>query len=457
MKTKLILCLVIINMLLSVLCINISNCTESISDITNSENIDQQEINSNDNNSGLDLHSEGAIVMEAKTGKVIYEKNMNERLYPASVTKILTAILTIENCDLSEKATASEYAVNSIPSGYTLAGIKPGETFTVEQLLEVMMLRSANEAATILAEHVSGSVEEFSKLMNQKAKEIGCMDSNFLNANGMHNENHYSTTYDMALIQQYCMKNKEYRRISSLTECSLPNTELYDGEPRVFKNTHGFLIKSDKNYYKYAISGKTGYTTPAKNCLVTSTNKNGFELIAVVLHADGKIDGVSARYYDTMQLLNYAYDNYRISNFLEKNSQVDSIEIKTSNGSKEKLNLLLENTIEVLCNKNENISKSNGKIELNEITLPISKGDVLGRITYNINDTEYISNLIAESDINIEDSVAQVVLEKGPKAEKDSELLVVIMLSILAGITAVVIVAFFIVMKKDANSRLTIN
>lgn len=453
MKTKFIILIVLINMLLSILCMNISNCTE----ITNNENIEQQETDINNNENNLDLHSEGAIVMEKNSGKVLYEKNMNQRLYPASITKILTAILVIENCDLTEKAIASEYAINSIPSGYTLAGIKPGETFTVEELLEVMMLRSANEAATILAEHVSGSVEKFSKLMNEKAKEIGCKDSNFLNANGMHNENHYSNAYDMALIQQYCMNNDEYRRISSLTECSLPNTELYNDEPRVFKNTHGFLIKDGKNYYKYAISGKTGYTTPAKNCLVTSTNKNGFELIVVVLHADGKIDGVSARYYDTMQLINYAYDNYRISNFLEKGSQVDSIEIETSNGSKERLNLLLDNTIEILCSKNDNIRKSDGKVELNEITLPINKGDILGKITYNINDTTYTSNLIADSDINIDASVTQVVLENETEAEKDNELLVIIMLSTLIVIGIVVVIAFIIVLRKDSKSGLTTN
>ncbi len=401
---------------------------------------------------GLDLHSEGAVLIETNSGKVLYDKNMNKRLYPASITKILTAILVIENCDLSEKAIASSEAVNSIPSGYTLAGIKAGEAFTVEQLLQVTMLRSANEAATILAEHVSGSVEEFANLMNAKAKEIGCLDSHFVNANGMHDENHYSTAYDMALIQQYCMKNEEYRRISSLTSCSLPDTDLYEGEPRNFKNTHAFLIKDDENYYKYAISGKTGYTTPAKNCLVTSTDKNGFELTAVVLCSSGKIDGVSARYYDTMQLINYGYDNYRLSNFLEKNSAVETIEIETTEGKKENLKLLLESDIGVICKKDDSISKTDGEVKLNDITLPISKGDILGTITYKINGNEYISNLVADRSIE-KATVAQVSFI----TEKSDDSIIIIMLSTLIIIAIAVVIIFIIVIKNEGKIKLNYN
>ena len=442
MKIKLIIIALIEMILISYCSIN-SLCVEN--------EVFLDEIEVNDNETDIELNSAGAVLIETNTGKVLYDKNMNQRLYPASLTKILTTILAIENCDLSEQVTASGYAIDSIPSGYTTAGILEGESFTLEEVLQVTMLRSANEAATMVAEHVSGSVEEFAKLMNKKAKEIGCLDSNFVNANGMHDENHYSTPYDMAIIQQYCMKNQEYRRISKLTSCSLPNTSLYNGEPRSFKNTHGFLIEENDSYYKYAISGKTGFTTPAKNCLVTSTNKDGFELTVVVLGAAGKIDGISARYCDTMNLINYGYSNYRISNFLSKNSFVKDIDIQTSEGKREKLNLVLENDINVVCSKKQSINKDDGKIKLNDIEFPVSKGDILGKITYDIDGIQYEENLIAEN--SIENSASIVNVE--PVSETSSNIYVVLILSILFCVAVVVIILFVIVMRKERKLKLS--
>lgn len=259
----------------------------------------------NEQNSGeMVIYSESAILMESKTGKVLYEKNMNERKYPASTTKILTAIIALEKCELNETAVASANAVNEIKSGYTKANIQVGETFTIEQLLNVMMVQSANEAATIIAEHISGNVEEFSKLMNQKAQEIGCKNSNFVNANGVHSDNHYSTAYDLALIARYCMENDKFRSLANMMECSLPRTEFWQDEQveengeRVFKNTNKLLLSDNKYYYPYAIGIKTGFTTPAKNCLISASNKDGFETIAIVLHAESTEEGESARYLD---------------------------------------------------------------------------------------------------------------------------------------------------------------
>lgn len=436
MKTKL-----IVIILLNIILISLYN------PYCSGVEVDKQE----DVKNAIELNSVGAVLIENSTGKVLYDKNMNQRMYPASLTKILTTVLAIEKCDLSETVTASSFAINSIPNGYTTAGILVGETFTLEELLQVTMLRSANEAATIVAEHVSGSVEEFAKLMNEKAKEIGCLDTNFVNANGMHDENHYSTPYDMAIIQQYCMKNEDYRRISKLTSCSLPNTSMYCGELRAFKNTHGFLVKDDENYYKYATSGKTGFTTPAKNCLVTSTNKNGFELIAVVLGATGKIDGISARYSDTMKLINYGYSNYRISNFLSKDFFIEDIEIKTSDGKKENLNLVLENDINVVCSKNKSINKKDGEIKLKDIDLPISKGEIIGTITYDIEGVQYKENLISQNSIENTSSVVKVDLI----TEKSNDVIVVFILSTLIFVAVLVIILFIIIIRKERKLKLT--
>jgi len=295
--------------------------TVVLNDFSSRENDKQQ-------NNEIQIYSESAILMEQTTGKILYEKDIHARKFPASTTKILTGIIALEKCKLDEKAVANDTAINVIKSGYSTANIKVGEVFTIEQLLDVMLIHSANEAANVIAEHISGSISEFSKLMNAKAKEIGCLDSNFVNPNGMHDENHYSTAYDLALITRYCMKNQKFREIVTKMECSLPQTELWQ-EPRIYKNTNSLLISENKYYYPYCVGGKTGFTTPAKNCLTSSSNKDGFETISVVLHAEATEDGLSARYTDTIKLFEYGYNNYNINDILEEYDLIEYTEKQT--------------------------------------------------------------------------------------------------------------------------------
>lgn len=231
------------------------------------------------------IYSEAAVLIEKNSGTILYEKNANEKLYPASTTKILTAIIAIEECELNEIAIASKEAIYVIPSGYSIANIQVGESFTIEDLLNVMLVHSANEAANIIAEHISGSMEDFVKLMNKKAEEIGCKNSNFVNSNGIQEQDHYSTAYDMALIAKYCMKNDKFRQIISLEKCELPTTEIFS-QKRIFKNNNSLIDENDKYYYKYCIGGKTGYTKEAKNCLVAMSKKGNMELISVVLKGE---------------------------------------------------------------------------------------------------------------------------------------------------------------------------
>ena len=278
-----------------------------------------------DESGNLKIYSESAILIEKETGKILYEKNAYDKKYPASTTKILTAIIAIEKCDLNEKVTASKSAVFSVKSGYSIADIQVGETFSVRDLLEVMMLQSANEAANILAEHISGSIEEFAKLMNKKAREIGCKNTHFVNANGAHDENHYTTAYDMAQIASYCMKNDIFKKIGSKMECSLPTTDIWQKE-RNFKNTNSLMNPTSRYYYKYCTGLKTGYTTPARNCLISTSNKNGFELISVILHAETTEDGLSARYLDTISLFNYGYKNFKIEDIYEEYNLIGHID-----------------------------------------------------------------------------------------------------------------------------------
>lgn len=338
---KTIICLLLIIFIMQFAIVsNATDETEKIilNDIKNNTEYNNEEnLNTNqeilENNEELKIYSEAAILIEGKTGKVLYEKSMHERKYPASTTKILTAILAIENCDLNDIATASHSAIFSIKSGYSIANIQEGESFTIGELLDVLILQSANEAANVIAEHVSGSVSEFANLMNQKAKEIGCLDSNFVNANGAHNENHYSTAYDLAMIAKYCMKNETFRQIVTKESCSLPQTEIYQKE-RIFRNTNSLMNESSKYYYPYCNGIKTGFTTPAKNCLISSSNKDGFELISVILHAETTEEGQSARYLDTINLFEYGYNNFSKNEILEEYDMVGNLENVSNNGDK---------------------------------------------------------------------------------------------------------------------------
>lgn len=290
--------------------------------ILNEKNENIEDIENEAQSEELKIYSEAALLIEASTGKILYEKDIHARKYPASTTKILTAILAIEKCDLNEKTVASYEAIHSIKSGYSIANIQVGEEFTISELLDVMLLQSANEAANIIAEHISGSVSEFANLMNQKAKEIGCLDSNFVNANGAHDDNHYSTAYDLAMIAKYCMKNEEFKSRVAKMECSLPTTEIYT-EPRIFNNTNSLMIKNNRYYYPYCTGIKTGFTTPAKNCLISSSNKYGFELISVILHAESTEEGLSARYLDTINLFEYGYENFKEDEILEEYDYIE--------------------------------------------------------------------------------------------------------------------------------------
>lgn len=370
-----------------------SLCFPLLSSATTKE--DLKKINSS-------IKSSAAIVMEATTGKIIYSKNGNAIKYPASTTKILTAIIAIEQSSLNDMALVSEYAVTSIPSGYTNANIQVGETLSIKDLLYALMLASANEAAVVIAEHISGSNSEFAELMNKKAIEIGCKNTHFVNANGMHNKSHYTTAYDMALITQYAMKNKTFRQIVSTTSYTLPATKVYPYNSRTFTNTNSLIIVNKNNvpnnfYYPSAIGVKTGFTSPAGNCLVSAANNNGLEFITVILGAKAK----DIRYIDTINLFNFAFNNYSFTKLKSKNNSVTSIEIDNASDDTKKLNLLINSDITVLSNLDNKNSVIEPTIVLKEnLSAPISKGEVVGKIKYEFDGDIYESELIAASNVD---------------------------------------------------------
>lgn len=365
------------------------------------------EINSTD----LAIYSSGAVLMDYQTGKILMQKDMNKKLYPASTTKILTAIIAIENLNLTDSLTASKSAVMAIPSGYSNAGIKAGEVLSVSDLLDMFLIHSANEIGYIFGEQISGSIEKFADLMNQKAIEIGCTNTHFTNPSGIHDINHYSTAYDMALIARYCMNNETFKNIVNKKNCKVSATELYPQE-RFYKNTNSLLDSSNKRYYyEYATGIKTGFTTQAKNCLIASASKDGLNLIAVMLGAEATENGLSGRYTDAKNLFNYGFENYEKKEFLQSNSIVKKLKIKNATKDTKELNLVAKSSLSTIFNINFDTSSLNPIIEINQnISAPISKDTILGKITYTIDGISYSSDLIASSDV-IKSNILEILIQ----------------------------------------------
>lgn len=248
-----------------------------------------------------ELLSQSAIVVDMKTGYTLVEKNIKDKLYPASITKIMTAILTLENTKMDEVVTFSAEAVFSIEQGSSAAYVDVDEQLTVEQCLYGLMLISGNDLANGLAEHVAGSMTGFANMMTDKAEEIGCLNTNFMNAHGLHDNSHYTTAYDMAIIAKYAYDKCEDFK----TFCS---TGYYECQPtnkqplvRQWRNNNRLINPYKEQYYEDCIGGKTGYTNQAGGTLVTFAEINGRTLLCVVMKSENSLSA----YADTTNIYNY--------------------------------------------------------------------------------------------------------------------------------------------------------
>ena len=357
-----------------------------------------------------ELLSQAAILIDNSTNKILYDKNSNEKMFPASTTKILTAILVLENCALDESVTASYNAVMSIPDGYVTANIEDGEIFTVEQLLELLLVHSANDAANVLAEYVGGSIESFVSMMNTKVNELNLENTHFTNPYGLQDENHYTTAYDLALIMQYCIKNDDFRRLAGSASCSIPATNK--SGPRSYSSTNELLIADNSNYYSPVILGKTGFTSEAGECLVSCAYQNDIELTCVVLGGT-IVNGISTRFFETRELYEYAYNNFYLKNIANTGDIITTIEVSNGTPDTKSLDLSFSDSIYALVKNSDSETNYTPEIILNDnISAPITQGDVLGKVVYTIDDIKYESEIVATH--NVETSrLMQFVLQIG--------------------------------------------
>ncbi len=245
------------------------------------------------------IQAQGAVVMDAASGQILYGKNANTQYYPASITKLMTALLVIERCNLDDMVTFSKTATTNLEAGAVSLGMTEGDTLTVRQCLYALLLKSANEVGNALAEHVAGSVAAFADLMNQKAAALGCTGTHFANPHGLNDPNHYTTPRDMALIARAAFQSDVLRQIDTTLSYQLPATK--NSKARTITMGHKMMYPTDSRYYEGIIGGKTGYTSKAGNTLVTGAERNGVRLIAVVMKANG------THYTDTKALLDYGF------------------------------------------------------------------------------------------------------------------------------------------------------
>lgn len=255
---------------------------------------------------GPEVACETAVLMEAESGIVLYNKGMDELRYPASITKILTALLAIENCDLDTQVTFSETAVASEQvAGSSTIHMQAGEVITIRDCLFGLMIRSANEVAIQLAETVSGSEAAFAELMNQRAAEIGCKNTHFANASGLPDENHYTTAYDMALIFREALKNDTFREVIGTQTYYIPATNM-TAEERRLHTSHPLFAEESPEHYDGCIGGKSGNTEASGKTLVTGAEQNGVTYLAVVM----KGADMGPNCADTANLFDYGFQNF---------------------------------------------------------------------------------------------------------------------------------------------------
>ena len=338
----------------------------------------------NDPSKEPDLVSNAAIVIDASTGQVLYEKNAHDKKYPASITKILTTIIALDhNVNFDDTITMSENAIWGIERDSTNIGLDVGEKVTVGDCIYATMVKSANECAYAVAEYVAGDLESFAKLMNEKASEIGCEDTHFVTPNGLHDDDHYTTAYDMALITKYALQNDTFRQIAGTLSYTVPATNKSEEAVELW-NGNKMINSSTSYYYEYCEGGKTGYTTKANNTLVTFSKKDGLELICVILDCDG----AKYAYTDSKALYNYCYNNYTyfypLSDFSFESDDEDVQETNIildnyyNSLDHEMIDLTVDKEYSLLINKSMDTTKIEREIKLYDI----AKEDTLGEINF---------------------------------------------------------------------------
>ncbi len=327
-----------------------------------------------------------ALLVEMNTGTVLYEKNAEEKVYPASLTKIMTCMLALEYGNLTDEVTVSASALEGLDDEGSTADLVVGETMTLENLLYCMMLVSANEACTVVAEYVSGSITEFVALMNQKAQELGCTGTHFANTHGLHEEDHYTTANDLRKIVTQALKNDDFVTITSAATYTVPATNK--SEERVLSSTN-FLINTtvtQEYYYAKAVGVKTGYTSAAGRCVISTASQENMRLLAIVLGADSPLDEngnlIYKNFIEAARLFDYGFDNFAYAQVLSRLQPIAQVPVSLSSGPDEVV-LVPEADINCLLPIDYDADKITATYvpdSQEELQAPLEQGQAVGKV-----------------------------------------------------------------------------
>jgi D-alanyl-D-alanine carboxypeptidase (penicillin-binding protein 5/6) len=374
-----------------------------------------------------------AILIDSKSGQILYEKASNEKHFPASTTKVMTALLSIENLKPDTVITASTKAC-TIPGDSSSAGIMSGEKLTVTNLLYSLLLDSATEAANILGEKISGSTQSFANLMTKRAKELGAKGTNFVNTNGYDDPNHYTTAYDLSRIAMQAMKYPLFRKIVSTSVYKVPPTNKHP-KGIYLSNTNKLVnkVRGSMYFYPYAIGIKTGSTSLAKHTLVSAARKGNIELISVVLYSDNTFD-------DTIKLFNYGLNNFKSMNLTKKDAIISTVNLV--HGSTP-LKICASKELNYLVPNDSNVTPVLKLSYKKALTAPLKKNTILGTANYSIN-----NKIVASTPVYSMNSVKNLKIIKEQNLKKLFRIVIILVALLVA-------VSIFIIIKiKRKKKRL---
>lgn len=340
-----------------------------------------------DNLSGIDIKSESGIIMEASTGKILFDKNMDEQKSPASMTKIMTMLLTVEAIESGKISLDDEVNIsaNASKMGGSQVYLEENSTATVEMLLKSIAIGSANDASVAVAEKIGGTESNFVNMMNKRAKELGAVNTTFKNPHGLDEEGHLTTAHDLALIARELIKHKEILKLTSTYETTITHK---NGKSLWLVNTNK-LIK----FYNGLDGLKTGFTDNAGYCLTGTMLRNDMRLITVTMKAPTKED----RNTDTINLMEYAYSMFYKSTLIKKDKKIGDMFI--DNAKKRKVSYYLKEDASVILDKDVRNIKYNYSVKLNSVKAPLKKNDVVGTLTLHLNNQDINYNLIVKENI----------------------------------------------------------
>ncbi len=393
--------------------------------------------------------AKGAILYELNTDTVLLEQDADMKLYPASLTKLLTAIVALEYGNPEDVVTVTNEAIDGLYEQGSASYLLNGEEISFMDLMRYLLIGSGNDAANALAIHISGSVENFCELMNDTARELGCTKSHFVNPHGLHSEDHYTTARDMLYITKAAMANATIAELVAETEVVLPITNKHDRTTTKYTTNHLISQKSVGDYYyEGAIGIKTGTTTPAGLCLSAACVKGDYTYYSIVMGAE-KVDGVDGRFAETIKLFNWGAANWSQQVMLSSSEPIAEVPVRLSSEQDAVVVRPSENITAMLPNAFETADLVLLPTLVEEVTAPVAKGDVLGSLLVTYEDKTYELDLVAADDV--ERSTMLYVLDRVTTFLKSTTFKVIV--ASVVALIAIFVAYVILINRKRAKRR----